>query len=378
MSAQSAVPPAFRLLAGLGLAGRRSARLRQILDSAVRLSGFAEPRADRLPSAVTIRLGAPGETAVSVIDRREGEARTYRFETTAYTSPGEHGENPAADLAERIAAVAAGRGGLRAKVLVDPASCFVRSLVLPSAALPRMRALLAEELEAATPFRAEAVYSDWFVEGENTSARTVRVQHVVLKKARLDPLLEALAQAGLAAGPVTVGRSEEQTMPVDLLSHGHRALPSLIGGARMGDLALLLGAALMLLTAFWGWRTHQDATLSALDRAFAAARRAAAPPMPAPVQAALAAIQAGRAPPLARTWDALAAALPDDTSAVALHLDRAGALLTVSTRNEAGVLPALGRIAGFGAPTLRSAAEEPTGMRRLVVMLPRAESRGPR
>ncbi|MCJ2012629.1 hypothetical protein [Methylobacterium sp. J-076] len=359
MNAPSAVPSGLRLL----LAGARSPRLRQALDAAVHLSGFSEPRADRLPTALTVHLGAPG--AVTVTDRREGEVRTYRF------------AGEADDLAERIAAVAGGRGGVRAKVLLDPGACFIRALDLPSAALPRMRALLAEELEAATPFRAGAVYSDWFVEGEDVAGRTLRVRHVVIKKARLDPLLDALARAGLPVGPVAVGRAEDQTMPVDLLSHGHRALPALLGGARAGDLGLWLGAGLLLALAFAGWRAHQDATLAALDGAFAAARHAVVP-VPPPVQAGLAVIEAGRAPPLARSWDALAAALPDGASATSLHLDATGALLTLTAGDEAEALAGLARVPGFGPPSLRGSLAEAPGLTRLVVFLPRADRGGVR
>lgn len=359
VSVPSAVPPGFRHW----LAGTRTARLRQILDAALHLSGFSEPRADRMPAALTVRLGAPGDEAVTVIDRREGEARTYRFEAAA------------GDLSERIAAVAGGRGGLRAKVLLDPAACFVRHLDVPGAALPRMRALLAEELEAATPFRAGSVYSDWFVEGEDVAARSLRVRHVVIKKARLDPVLDALASAGLPAGPVTVGRAEDQTLPVDLLSHGHRALPALLGGAGKGDVALWLGAGLLLAIAFWGWRAQQEATLAALDDGFAAARHAVVGVAP-PVQAGLATILATRAPPLARTWDALAAALPEGASAVSLHCDGAGALLTLSVRDEAGALGALGRVPGFGPPVLQGAEDEAGGTRRLTLRLPRADGGG--
>lgn len=355
MSAPSAVPSAI----GRPQAGGRFSRLRPVLDAAVRLVGFAEPRTDRLPAGLTIRLGTPGEAAVAMTDRRGGEARTYRF---AAADP--------AELAERIAAVAGGRGGARVKVLVDPAACFLRSLDLPSAALPRMRALLAEALEAATPFRADSVYSDWFVEGEDVAARTLRVRHVVIKKARLDPLLDALAQAGLPVGPVAVGRDEDQTMPVDLLSQGHRSLKALFPGARTGDVVLLAGALLLLVAAFWGWRGHQDATLAALDDAFAATRRTAGPSLPPPVQAGLAAILAGRTPPLVPTWDALAAALPEGTSATALHLDGDGALVTLTTRSDAEAMAALARVPGFGPPVLRSAADGPGASRTLVVLLP--------
>jgi general secretion pathway protein L len=357
VSAPSAVPSAV----SRQQAGARIARLRPVLDAAVHLFGFAEPRADRSPAGLTLRLGVPGETAVALIDRRQGEARTYRLDI---------GTGDPAELAERIAGIAGGRGGVRVKVLVDPAACFLRSLDLPSAALPRMRALLAEALEAATPFRAASVYSDWFVEGEDAAARTLRVRHVVIKRARLDPLLDALARAGLPVGPVAVGRSEEQTMPLDLLSHGHRSLQALVPGARRGDVLLLAGAALLVVAAFWGWRAHQDATLAALDDAFAATRRTAGPSLPPPVQAGLSTILAGRAPPLARTWDALAAALPLGTSATALHCDAAGARVTLATRSEAEAMAALARVPGFGPPVLRSAADGPEGARTLVVLLP--------
>ncbi|MCJ2085270.1 hypothetical protein MKK88_04570 [Methylobacterium sp. E-005] len=360
MSARSTAPFPFRL----DRAWTRSPRLRQILDAAIHLSGLAESRADRVSTPLSIHLGAPGATAIVVVDRRGGEPRTYRFETGA---AGDLGPD---DLAERLAAIAGG-GRVRVKVLVDPAACFLRSLVLPGAALPRMRALLAEELEAATPFRSESVYSDWFVEGEDLAARALHVRHIVLKKARLDPLLAALARAGLPAGPVTVGSSEEQTLPIDLLSHGHRALPALLSGGRVGDRVLTLGAVLLLFAAFWGLRRHQEADLSALDAAFAAARREAGPPLPQPVQAGLSAIEAGRAPAPVPAWDALAAALPDSAAASALHLDHEGALVTLSAADEAGALAALVGIAGLGPPVLRSAADEPGGRRRLVVMLPR-------
>lgn len=90
------------------------------------------------------------------------------------------------------------------------------------------------------------------------------------------------------------------------------------------------------------------------------------------------AIEAGRAPPPVPVWDALAAALPDDAAAMALHLDRDGALVTLSAADEAAALAALGRIAGLGPPVLRSAADEPGGRRRLVVLLPRPAAGGGR
>lgn len=335
----------------------RTDALRESLDTTAYLLGLSEVRTDREPSLLTLRLASSAEPGLTVIDRRGAAPSIHRIEAED-------------DLAARLAAIRGGQAGIRAKILVDPARCFMRTLTLPSAALPRMRAVLTQELEAATPFRAAGVHSDWFVEGENAADRSLRVRHIVLKRAALDPLLTALAQAGIAVGSVTVGIDEERSLPVDLLTGGHRTLQGMAGGARTGDLALLAGAALLLLAALWGFRAHQDATLAALDEAFAGARRAGHA-LPAPVQAGAAVIASRRAPPLARTWDTLAAALPDSASATSLHLDADGALLTVLASDEPAALAALGQVPGFGGPILRDSAPGPDGARRLVVLLPR-------
>ncbi|WP_064503877.1 hypothetical protein [Methylobacterium platani] len=336
------------------------ASLRQGLDAASHLLGLTEPRTDRAPALLTLRLGAPGDPGLTLIDRRDGPDRTYRFDLAAD------------DLADRLAAIRGGRAEARAKVIVDPAACFIRTLDLPGAALPRMRAVLAQELEAATPFRADQVFSDWYVEGEEAGTRTLRVRHVVLKRARLAPLLAALAGAGLTASVVAVGPAEDRTMPIDLLSSGHRALPGLAQRGA-GDLALAAATVLLLLGAFLALRQHQAATLQALDDAFATARRAAAAGHPPALQAGTAAILAERGPPVARTWDAVAAALPDAVSAQVLRLTGAGLELTLVAPDPASVLAELARLPGFGAPELRGAAPVEGGQ-RLVVALPRAHA----
>ena len=254
--------------------------MRQGVDAASHLLGLTEARTDREPAVLTLRLGAPHEAGLTVIDRRDGPDRTYRLDLQAD------------DLAEQIAAIRGGRPEGRAKVIVDPAACFIRTLDLPSAALPRMRAVLAQELEAATPFRADQVFSDWYVEGEDPETRTLRVRHVVLKRARLGPVLAALAGAGLKASVVAVGPAEDRTMPVDLLSSGHHALPSLLRSS--GNLVLVAATGLFLLGAFLGLRQHQAATLSALDDAFATARRAASSGLPPAIQAGAAAMLSRR------------------------------------------------------------------------------------
>ncbi len=134
--------------------------------------------------------------------------------------------------------------------------------------------------------------------------------------------------------------------------------------SRGGDRPLSLGA-------FLGLRQHQAATLARLDDAFATARRAASSGLPPAVQAGAAAILAERGLPLARIWDAVAAALPDTASAQSLRLTREGMELTLLAPDGPAVLAALARLPGFGAPELRQSSPVEGGQ-HLVVALPRA------
>ncbi|KQO65914.1 hypothetical protein ASF22_04375 [Methylobacterium sp. Leaf87] len=321
-------------------------------------AGFAEVRSDR-PTTGILLSPEPGGRTLLLTDRRGPEPRTYRLDTDAD------------DFAERLSAIRGGGRGLGAKILLDPAQCFVRTLTLPTASLPRMREVLVQELEAATPFRAEGVYSDWYVEGEDAATRTLRVRHVVIKRVRLDPLLAAMGRAGLVPGPVAVGGAETTAMPVDLLSGGRRAIPPLLRGLGLGDLALLALAGLLLLGSLVLVQDHRGATLAALDDAILDAR--GAPSLRrAPLPAGAAAILAGAAarPSLAPVWSAVADALPDAVSAEALRLDAQGLTLTLLVRDATDPLPRLAALPGFGPAAVLDAPEASGAPRRLTVRLP--------
>jgi general secretion pathway protein L len=290
-------------------------------------------------SDLVLYLGPIGTgEALTLIDRREETPRRYTL-----AADGD-------DLAERLAAIrGTARQAVSLTLLVDPALCFLRTRSLPLAVLPRMRDVLAQELEAATPFRMQGVYSDWYVEGEDADG--LRVRHVVLKRARLDPILAVLAGAGLAAGGVIVGPSEDRAMPVDLLSGGQRPVPRLLRGLRASDAAAMALSAGLLLGAFGLLRAHQGATLEGLEAATFEARRAAPQRLAPPVQALASALAAERAarPPLAVIWSDLAAALPDTAFAEGLHLGPEGTRAILRTTDTEAALRALRTAPGIGA-----------------------------
>ncbi|KQP29666.1 hypothetical protein ASF49_16030 [Methylobacterium sp. Leaf104] len=316
----------------------------------------AEDRSAPGRSDLALHLGPPGaDRALTLFDRRSEPPRRYSLAAEAD------------DLSERLAAIrGTGRKAVSVAILVDPAACFLRSLHLPAAALPRMRAVLAQELEATTPFRVAGIHADWFVEGEDEAG--LRVRHVILKRARLDPILAVLARAGLQVDSVGVGASEDRALPVDLLSGGARPIPRLLRSLTWADGAALALAGLLALAAFGLLRAHQEATLGALETATFDARRAAPPRFPAPVQALAVALAAERAtrPPLAVLWSGLAQALPGNAFAETLHLGPEGAAATLRTPEIDGTLRALRSAPGLG-PVVVSEQDAAAG--RLVVGL---------
>ncbi|MBX9699799.1 MAG: hypothetical protein K2X74_10190, partial [Acetobacteraceae bacterium] len=335
--------PALNGLALSSTAGRSLAgALRWWVSELGSLAGAAD-RPEPARSDLILQLGPPeAGDALTLIDRRGETPRRYVLASGSD------------DLSERLAAIrGTGRKVVSIAVMVDPAACFLRTLRLPAAVLPRMRDVLTQELEAATPFRIDAVHADWFVEGEDADG--LKVRHVVLKRTRLDPLLATLAAARLVVGPVSVGPSEDRAMPVDLLSGGGRPIPRLLRGFTRSD-GMALGLALVLAcAAFVLLRAHQDATLAALETATLEARRAAPQRLAPPVQALASALVAERyaRPPLAILWSALARALPATAFAESLQIDAEGVRVTLRTRDADTVLRALDAAPNLGTVVVR-------------------------
>jgi general secretion pathway protein L len=327
---------------------------------------FAEaPRADRIKYDLLLQIAAspakPGLEAqnLTVVDRRQAEPRVYKL----MGAPDE--------LRQQLAAIrGVGRDEVRAKILIDPAACLIRALTLPAQVLPRLREVLAQDLEARTPFRSDMVYSDWYVESEDDDGH-LKVRHVVLKRAALDSLLVTLAEAGLVAGPVAVGRAETQAMPVDLLTGGYRTIPGVLRRIKAGDAVLALIAVILAISAFGLFRAHQTATLDALDEATREARLTSLNRVPGPVLSGAASLEAARAarPPLGLVWATLAA-LPKAISIENLHISPSGVTVTVLTPDETTARDALAALPPFGLPRIVSIGETATQAKRVTLTIP--------
>ena len=104
-------------------------------------------------------------------------------------------------------------------VRVPIASCLVRERVLPARALANAEGFLHLDLQQATPFALQDVYWGWLATTPKTSD-TVTVRQLVLKRSRIDPLLQALAQNGWPPIAIEVEDEDGRLLPVNLLPGG--------------------------------------------------------------------------------------------------------------------------------------------------------------
>ena len=310
-------------------------------------------------------LDPPGGRGLALHDRRGASPIRLRI------------EDPAGDLTEKLAERRGpARQPVSATLLLAPESCFVRTLAFPAAALPRMRQILAVELASSTPFRADNILSDWFVEGEDAETGTLRVCHVVLRRDRIAPHLAAIRAAGLRLDSVRVGRSEAAAMPLDLLRDGRHPLPPLLARVRAGDAVLLATAFLLAIAAFWTVRTRQDAVLAGLDAEIASVRTVLATRKQAPdlAAASAAATTLAERAPFGRIVDRVAAALPAGAHADRIEVGPAGLTLSVIATDGPAARAALA--AWFGAtPAFGTEAVPTSEPARFTATLPPAAIR---
>jgi hypothetical protein len=145
---------------------------------------------------------------------------------------------------------ALGQGGKPVVISLDvpQAHCLVRKSIVPRQALRDVRTILSYELTENTPLKPEAVFSDWFVEGEDPVAHTLHLRHVVLAHTHIARIMAALDHAGLSLTRLTVGHGEERPLPVDLLSATDAGLRGFLQSLSV-PARLLWGVALAVLVA---------------------------------------------------------------------------------------------------------------------------------
>ena len=154
-------------------------RMRELLPLRLRRA------ADRPADALIVDVPAPPVRQLALVLRRRGRE----------TARGRVGLDAAGLDAVRVAA-AAGRAPL---VLRVPAMALLeRRIGLPLAAERALGSMLRYEMDRLTPFTAEQVFFSWRVESRDAVRRQLHLRLLLVPRAALAPVLDALSRSGLA------------------------------------------------------------------------------------------------------------------------------------------------------------------------------------
>lgn len=150
---------------------------------------------------------------------------------------------------------------LRLALCLPASAVLRRRLHLPLAALPRLRQVLAYEMDRQTPFRADQVHFDIRLL-EKAAAGMLDVELVAVPRSRLDPLLQRLDATGLRVDAVDT-LVDGQRLGVNLLPTGQRRRHR----HPRQRLNLMLGGVLaaLVLLAMLQWLHNRQAVIDAMQ-----------------------------------------------------------------------------------------------------------------
>ncbi|GAB2669679.1 PilN domain-containing protein [Arenimonas aestuarii] len=230
--------------------------------------------------------------------------------------------------------------------LMLPASAVLRrTLTLPAAAEARLRDVLAHEIDRQTPFSADQVSFEGRVLARDAAGQSLRVELLVLPRARLERELQSIGPlAGCLAG-ADVRDADGRGLGVNLLTHTQRARRS--DPSRRFNLGLAAVALVALLLALGLVRYNRGEALADLraDVADATAEvrqaRLARNQLVAKVEAAnFLATRRAAQPTMLELLDELTRLIPDDTSVDKLTVND-GRLVMVGQSRAAPALVGL-------------------------------------
>lgn len=230
--------------------------------------------------------------------------------------------------------------------LMLPASAVLRrTLTLPAAAEARLRDVLAHEIDRQTPFSADQVSFEGRVLGRDATGQSLRVELLVMPRARLEQELQAIGPLAARLAGADVRDADGRGLGINLLTHTQRARGS--DPSRRLNLALAGVAALALLLALGLVRFNRSEALEALRADVAQANtevreaRLARNQLVAKVEAAnFLATRRAASPTMLELLDELTRRIPDDTSVDKLTVDD-GRLVMVGQSRAAPALVGL-------------------------------------
>lgn len=143
----------------------------------------------------------------------------------------------------------AGASGVPRWLLLDAGQVLRPVLAVPAGAEPRLREMMAHEIDRQTPFALDQVVFEPRVIARDPGTRQLRVELVVLPLARLQSLLERLGPLAAGLAGIDVVGADGVALGVNLLPQGARVVGA--DRARALNVALGLAFGLVLFASLW-------------------------------------------------------------------------------------------------------------------------------
>ena len=171
---------------------------------------------------------------------------------------------PLAALASTYSSLPGHLRRLPVVIRVNASDCHERVVILPAKARKDFSRLLRLDLEHATPLKSDDLLSTYVVEGAHADSGMVRVRHLLLKRRRIDPLIEALSTAGVK--PVSIECSSSDGASISGADFMSAPGPEVSSAWRPAAAALAVIAVVLGLSAVgihWGKREQALSALAA-------------------------------------------------------------------------------------------------------------------
>ena len=256
----------------------------------------------------------------------------------------------------------ADQSGAARWLLLPVAQVLRRVLPLPAAAEPRLREVLAFELDRQTPFTADQVTYQGRVLSRDPATQQMQVELWVLPRSRLDAELRAL-------GPFGEGLAGIDVVAPDGTRHGLDLLP-VSGQVRRMDAAARLNAALaaVAVVCLFGALAmalhNRGVRLEAFKREVAAANDAARQARivrnqleTSAAAANFLATRRAEAPTMLEVLDDLTRRIPDDTSLDKLAINDGKLVVVGQSRAAPALVGLLQESPGLRSPALSGAVQ---------------------
>jgi general secretion pathway protein L len=218
-------------------------------------------------------------------------------------------------------------------------------LVVPAGAEPRLREMMAHEIDRQTPFALDQVGFEPRVLARDAATRQLRVELVVLPVARLQALLERLGPLSAGLAGVDVMAADGRPLGVNLLPRGERV--ARVEGTRYLTLGLGVATAAIVLAALvLVLGNREDAHAAWTERVAAAQKQAREArklrnALESSVRAAnFLAKQRARQPTVLEVLADLTHRLPDDTWLEKVAIN-GGNVVLIGQSDHASALPGL-------------------------------------